>query len=205
VTNGKSWLKTFLTFGLCCVGTVVYGQATIEMESNFDLKSVQLVKFTEGKLSIMDVYTVKELALSNNIQMKFLVVQTRTADNTQSCGTLAYRYVRLMINRSSDDGIEIPASKYNEFVTAINYMTKFRDNFEKIQTGKLKMFEYSFGDDRLNMMGDKNEVGMELSTKKEKVMVSVLSTKDLKVINSFSDNINSVQKFMASHKFDECL
>jgi hypothetical protein len=114
------------------------------------------------------------------------------------------RFVRLQISENTDAGVNISASKFGEFVAATNYYTKFRDNLETLQTGKRKIFEYLFGDDsKFVMMGDKNNVAMELSDKKEKAII--FSTKDLRIINSFSDNINSAQKFLASHKFEECL
>src|ERR1035438_4684002 len=100
--NVRKLLRTGFVFGVCCVTTALYGQTTIQMESTIDLKSVQLVKIVDGKLSITDVYTVKELAISSSSQLQFLVVQTRTVDNSQSCGTLYSRFVRLhKIGRAS--------------------------------------------------------------------------------------------------------
>jgi hypothetical protein len=141
------------------------------MESTFDLKSVQMVKIVDGVLTITDVYTVKELAISNNNVLQFFVVQIRTVDNSQSCGTLNSRFVRLHSREDPDGGVDIPVSKFNEFVAATNYYTKFRDNLETLRTGKTKIFEYSFGgENKLGMIGDKNDVGMELSAKKERLL-----------------------------------
>jgi hypothetical protein len=198
--NLRNLLGVGVVIGVCCITTLLYGQATVQLESTFDLKSVQLVKIVDGKLTVTDVYTVKELTISNSSHLQFLVVQIRTVDNSQSCGTLYSRFVRLRISENRDAGVDISASKFGEFVAATNYYTKFRDNLETLQTGKRKIFEYVFGDDdKFVMMGDKNNVAMELSDKKEKA--NIFSTQDLKIINSFSDDINSVQKFLASHKF----
>jgi len=200
MTQAARWLgpKLLWILAFCSLGEVAHAQATIT--EDFDVKTIQLMRIVEGKLFLRDVYTVRRVSIVGSEQVFLRVIQNKVIEQTQSCGQLTERSVA--ISRLSEPELLIPAGKFKEFVGIINFYTKFRDRWENIATGKTKIFQYDFGEGgRLRMSGDKERVTLELWSKNQ----VILSTQDLKVINSISDNINDVQKFLENHKFDQCL
>jgi hypothetical protein len=187
------WILTF-----CPLSELAHAQAT--PTEDFDVKTIQLMRIVEGKLFLRDIYTVRRVSIAGSEQVFLRVMQNKVIEQTQSCGQLTDRSVA--ISRSLEPELLIPAAKFKEFVGIINFYTKFRDRWENIAAGKAKIFQYEFGDGgRLRMSGDKDRVTLELSSKNQ----IILSTQDLRLINSISDNINDVQKFLENHKFDQCL
>lgn len=191
-------MKFSLLFGLALAVQITAAHAQAVVQAPIDLKTDQVVSFKNGRMHIIDFYAIRKIGNPGQ-QLHIKIIQTKTADSNQSCGTLNTKFIRF----EGDGGqIDIPMASFLEFVGAANYYTKFRDRWESMTQGKTKRLEYQFSDDEIfSIVGNKDDLSMTLRKKDG----MIFSTKDLRVMSSFTDGINETRKFAETHAFDECL
>lgn len=165
-----------------------------------DLKPQQQVVFQDGKMFVVDIYDRDTVKLDNIGTAKIQVLQYRAVPNTHSCGQLGARVVRI----SGSGRVELGAKPFAEFLAAANYQSKYRESWENIRARKYKIISYQFGEkneESLLLEGNRDDLTLTLKNN----VGTVFSTRDLRSMGSFVDALNAAQKFIDTHKFEECL
>lgn len=165
-----------------------------------DLKPQQQIVFQDGQMFVVDIYDRDAVKLDNSGTVKIQVLQYRTVPNTHSCGQLGARVVRI----SAAGRVDLGAKAFAEFLAASNYQSKYRESWENIRARKYKVLAYKFGEkaeDSLTLEGNRDDLSLTLKNNSG----AVFSTRDLRGMASFADALNAAQKFIETHKFEECL
>ena len=126
--------KSSLFFLFCLVGV------SPSHSQNIDLKSQTQVIFREGQLYIVDIYEREKISFGTNV-LNISLLQFKSVENNQTCGTLTDRRVRLS---SGNQVIELRQTQFEEFLGATNYFSKFVDSWESMRSKKQKFLRYQF-------------------------------------------------------------
>ena len=167
---------------------------------DLELKTTQQIVFQEGKMWVLDIYERDRVKLDNTTTAKIEVLQYRGVPNTHSCGQLANRVVRI----SSVGSVDLGPKPFADFLAASNYQSKYRESWENIRAKKRKIIAYEFGEkdsESLTLDGTRDDLTLTLRNKAG----AVFQTRDLRGMAAFADSLNAVQRFIETHKFEECL
>jgi len=176
----------------------------VSVAQELDLKTQTQIQFRTGRMYIVDTYERARLSVGTS-SVLISVLQYRLAESNTSCGSLTERRVRIS---SQALHLDIDAKQFDEFVGAVNYLSKYQESWENMRARKSKSFSYFFNADEkrevydaLELTGDRENLALSLKQKRG----LLFSTRDLRVVISFNESINATKKFIDNHNFNECL
>ena len=186
-----------------------------DVQEKVDLKKKQLIEFKNGVLWGIDIYGFKAIEGTGVPRLDMSVRQEKIMANSQDCGKLGARRV---IIYSANDRIEMNASEFDEFVAAKDYFKTYEDVWDTMDKDKKKFLIYDFAPTnttkkdnepsytgRLRINGDRENLRFDIISLARSTDTPIFSTADIKIINQFNGLVNDVQKFLKTHRFEECL
>jgi hypothetical protein len=209
---------SFFMFRIFFIFVVLAGLSPLraqEAQEKVDIKKKQLFEIKYGQLWAVDFYNFPPVQVNGASKLNFVIRQERSIANTQDCGKLTDRSIQIKTG-SGSDLIRIDSPAYDEFVAAKDYFKSFEDAWDTLDKDKSKILIYDFGAPAASQKNSQPQYAGRLSLEgdRENLTFSIrympnnsqmFSTSDIKVIGQFNLLVNDVQKFLKSHRFEECL
>lgn len=197
------------------LSTTVYAD---DNQEKIDLSKRSLIEYKSGYLSIIDFYSFKPIEINSSPRLNFKIRQEKVSLNTQDCGRLGPREILISSGDISNTLIKINAVDFDELVSAKDMLKTYEDVWDNLDKDKRKLIFYDFAkvkdnnsskeyfSARMLLNGDRENLYFSIYFyDKDGRSTTVFETTDLKVMSQFNLLVNDVQKFLKSHRFEECL